>query len=131
MTNLRCIITSISLAALIGSTASILSDAAPRSRGPGAFDGLWTLIVQTTRGSCPAAVRAGARILGGQVLSDDAGYRIDGRVAHNGAVQVTVFAAGQSGGAYGHLSGEAGRGLWRTSSGDCSGTWTAERRGQV
>jgi hypothetical protein len=131
MTSLRCIISSISMAILLSATASLPSNAAPRSRGAGGFDGLWSLMVETTRGSCPAAVRAGARILGSQVLAEDPSYRIDGRVARDGAVRVTVFAAGQSGGAYGRLSGEAGRGLWRTSSGDCSGTWTAERRGQV
>ena len=129
MAILRCIIGGISLAVLIGT--SLPSNAALRSRGMGTFDGTWSLVVETTRGSCPAGVRAGVQILGSQVLSDDPSYRIDGRVARNGAVQVTVFAAGQSGGAYGHLSGEAGRGLWRTSSGDCSGTWTAERRGQI
>jgi hypothetical protein len=105
--------------------------ATPQSRGAIGFDGSWSLVVETTRGSCPAAVRAGVRILSGQVLADDPSYRIDGRVAHNGAVRVTVFAAGQSGGAYGRLSSLAGHGLWRTSSGDCSGTWIAERHGQL
>jgi hypothetical protein len=130
MASLRRII-SISLAVLLGATASLPSNAASLVRGSSSFEGLWSLVVETTHGSCPAAVRAGVRILGGQVLSDDPSYKIDGRVAHNGVVQVKVFAAGQIGGAYGHLSGEVGRGLWRTSSGDCSGTWTAERRGQV
>jgi hypothetical protein len=129
MTSLRHI--SITLAVLLGATASLPSKAVPLGRDANAFDGPWTLVVETNRGSCPAAVRAGVQILGGQVLSADPGYRIDGRVDRNGAVQVRVFAAGQSGGAYGHLSREVGQGLWRTSSGDCSGTWTAERRGQV
>ena len=129
MAILRCIISGVSLAVLVGT--SLPSNAAPRNRGASTFDGPWSLVVETTRGGCAASVRAGVQILSGQVLSDDPSYRIDGRVARNGAVQVTVFAAGQSGGAYGHLSGEVGRGLWRTSAGDCSGTWTAERRGQV
>jgi hypothetical protein len=126
MTGLRRI--SIILAALLAAAASLPTKAAPLGRG-NVFDGSWTLVVETKRGTCPAAVRADVRILGGQVLSTDPSYRIDGRVARNGAVQAQVAAAGQTGGAYGRLSGEAGQGSWRTSSGDCTGTWNAERRG--
>jgi hypothetical protein len=108
MTRLRRI--SISLAALLVATASLPTKAALLGYGTNVFDGSWTLVVETKRGSCLAAVRADVRILGGQVLSTDASYRIDGRVARNGAVQAQVAAAGQSGGAYGHLFGEVGQG---------------------
>jgi hypothetical protein len=129
MKNLQRISHSIPLAALLAASVGLPSYAASGNRGWSAFDGSWSLVVETTRGSCPMVVRAGVRILDGQVLADDPSYRVDGRVARNGAVQVAVSAAGQSGGAHGHLSSGAGRGVWRTSSGDCSGKWTAERRG--
>jgi hypothetical protein len=128
MNNLQRIGLSILLCALFA-TVSPLCCAAARERGGSAFDGSWSLVVETTRGSCPMAVRTGVRILAGQVSADDPSYSVDGRVARDGAVRVTVSAAGQSVGAQGHLSIGAGRGVWRTSSGDCSGKWTAERRG--
>jgi hypothetical protein len=118
-------------AALVGAAASQPSDAATRSvahRGASAFDGSWSVVMQTTRGNCPAAVRAGVRILGGRLSADDPSYVLDGRVAPGGAVRVTVSAAGQTGGAIGFLSHAVGRGRWRTQSGDCAGEWTAARR---
>jgi hypothetical protein len=119
------------LIALLGATAIQPSYAAHRSvvrRGTSAFDGSWSVVMQTTRGDCPAAVRAGVRILGGRLLAEDQSYGLDGRVAPSGAVRVMVSAAGQTGGAFGHLSRAAGRGYWRTSSGECAGQWTAARR---
>jgi hypothetical protein len=93
-----------------------------------AFDGSWSVVLETTRGSCPAAVRAGVRILGGRVLGEDPNYNVNGRVAPGGAVQVRVSASGQGGDAFGRLSRVAGRGQWRTWSGECSGEWVASRR---
>ena len=119
---------SIPIAALVAACIGLSSYAKAWNRRGSAFDGSWSLVVETTRGSCPMAVRAGVRILDGRVLADDPSYGVNGWVSRNGAVRVTIFAAGQSGGARGHLSNETGRGVWRTSSGDCSGKWTAERR---
>jgi hypothetical protein len=117
--------------ALFGAAASIPSYAGDRNvsrRVTSAFDGIWSIVLETTRGSCPSAVRAGVRILGGRVLAEDQSYGVDGRVAPGGAVQVTVSAIGQTGGASGRLSRAAGRGRWQTSSGECAGQWTAARR---
>ena len=119
----------VAIAALVGVTASPPSYGAQRSaaRRGTAFDGSWSVLLQTTRGSCPTAVRAGVRIIGGRLLSNDPSYGLHGRVASGGAVRVTVSAAGQTGGAFGHLSRAAGRGHWRTSSGQCAGEWSAAR----
>jgi hypothetical protein len=117
----------IAFAALVGVAASQPSYAA--HRGATAFDGSWSVFLQTTYGNCPASLRAGVRILGGRLLAEDQGYGLDGRVAPSGAVRVTVSANGQTGGAFGHLSRVAGRGRWRTRSGECAGEWTAARRG--
>jgi hypothetical protein len=121
----------VTFAALVSAAVNQPTYAAQRSvarRGANVFDGIWSVVMQTTRGDCPAAIRAGVRILGGRLSAEDQSYRLDGRVAPSGAVQVTVSAAGQAGGAFGHLSREAGRGYWRTSSGECAGEWTAARR---
>jgi len=121
----------VTFAALFSAAVSQPTYAAQRSvarRGANVFDGIWSVVMQTTRGDCPAAVRAGVRILGGRLSAEDKSYGLYGRVAPSGAVQVTVSAAGQTGGAFGRLSREAGRGYWRTSSGECEGEWTAARR---
>ena len=93
------------------------------------YDGAWSVVIETTRGNCPAAIRAGVHILAGRLLADDQSYRLDGRVSANGAVRVTVSAAGQSAGGSGRLGRDVGRGLWRSSSDECSGQWSAQRRG--
>jgi hypothetical protein len=120
----------ITLAALFGTAASAPSYAAQRSfsrHGTSAFDGAWSVVIQTTRGNCPAAIRAGVSILAGRVLSQDESYAVDGRVAPNGAIRVNVSAGGQGAGGFGRLSRNAGQGLWRSGSGECSGQWTAAR----
>jgi hypothetical protein len=56
----------------------------------------------------------------------DVAVNIAGRVMPTGSVTVMVSAAGKSANGTGRLSGNLGEGSW--SGGDCSGTWTAERR---
>ena len=92
------------------------------------YDGVWSVIIQTTHGSCPAAVRAGMRISDGRLLADGQSYQVVGRVTLGGRVQVAVSAGGQEADGSGRLSPRLGRGQWRTASGECSGQWTAERR---
>jgi hypothetical protein len=119
------------LVPLFGATAiqsSYASHLSVARRGTRAFDGIWSVVMQTTRGDCPAAVRAGVRIYGGRLSAENQSYGLDGRVTPSGAVRVMVSAAGQTGGAFGRLSREAGRGYWRTSSDECVGEWTAARR---
>lgn len=131
MTSLMRTTTIVTCTALIGATASLPSYAGGRSIGHhamNAFDGTWSVVLQTTRGNCPSAVRAGVHIIDGRLSAEDQSYGLDGRVAPSGAMQVKVSAAGQTGGASGRLSRAAGRGRWRTSSGECSGEWTAARR---
>lgn len=121
----------ITFAALVGATASVPTYAGGRTFSHHAtrtFDGTWSVLLQTTRGNCPPAVRAGVQIIDGRLSAEDQSYGLDGRVAPGGAVRVTVSTAGQGGGAFGRLSRAAGRGRWQTWSGECSGEWTAARR---
>ena len=94
----------------------------------GRYDGSWSVVIKTTRGECPAAVRAALHIVGGKVAADGVGYDAAGHVASDGSIRVTVSAGGKSAGGSGHLSNQAGSGVWKTSTGECSGQWTAERR---
>ena len=44
-------------------------------------------------------------------------------------IRVVVAEGDRSASGAGRLAGNAGSGLWHTDRGDCSGDWTAQRRG--
>jgi hypothetical protein len=92
-----------------------------------AYDGLWSVSIVTEKGDCDRGYRYPIRISNGQVLNaGDAGFTITGKIAQTGAITVTVSAAGKSATGSGRLAGDLGGGYW--TGGECSGTWTAERR---
>ena len=123
----------IAVAALMAAASIMPSDAAPRRRATltNAYDGIWSVSVVTVYGDCDRGYRYPLRIVGGHVLKadDDPVYAVAGAVGRGGVIGVTVAGGGQSAIGYGRLSRNAGRGVWRTSNGRCSGQWTAERRG--
>jgi hypothetical protein len=92
------------------------------------YDGAWSVTIITQAGNCPSSLRYGVRVAGGRVFGDDQSYQVNGSVAANGATRVMVSEKGQSASGTGRLSGNRGAGRWRTSTGECSGQWTAERR---
>jgi hypothetical protein len=111
--------------------ASILAFAAmvatPVGSAPN-FDGIWSVVIMTDKGSCDRAYRYPIRIQNGAVLAEGSSpATITGRVAGNGSVTVTVSAGNKSATGSGRLSGTVGVGSWK--GGECSGTWEAERRG--
>lgn len=131
MTKLPRLIVSAAFGASLVIMAGVPSEAAHRiipHRGTSAYDGDWSVLIQTTRGNCPPAFRAGVVILDGRVLAEDPSYQLNGVVASGGGVRVTVSAGGQSANGFGRLSRASGAGLWRTPSGQCAGQWTAARR---
>ena len=81
------------------------------------YDGLWSVVIVTKKGSCDRAYRYPIRISNGAIT---------GKVAGNGAVTVTVSDGNKSATGSGRLSGTVGTGSWK--GGDCAGTWEAERR---
>jgi hypothetical protein len=92
------------------------------------YDGLWSVVIVTERGTCDRAYRYPIRISRGSVLNaGDSPVSISGRVAGNGALTVTVSHGNQRATGSGRLNGGNGTGSW--SGGECSGTWEAERRG--
>jgi hypothetical protein len=97
------------------------------------FDGPWTVLIVTERGSCDRAYRYGVQIVDGVVRYDGSIVSIvsfDGYVAANGKVQVTVVAGNSRAYGSGRMSRNFGQGKWQGTSGDdaCTGYWEAERR---
>jgi hypothetical protein len=113
--------------ALALSFAALVGAASPATSAP-SYDGLWSVVIVTEKGTCDRAYRYPIRIQHGAVINEGSSpATITGKVASNGAVHVTVTAGSKSASGSGRLSGSAGSGSWR--GGDCSGTWEAERRG--
>jgi hypothetical protein len=92
-----------------------------------AYDGLWSVSIVTEKGDCDRGYRYPIRITNG-ILQNAGSVSIDisGKVQPTGAIVVMVSAAGKSANGSGRLSGDIGEGHW--SGGECSGSWTAERR---
>jgi hypothetical protein len=107
--------------------ANLPADAAQRGAVRSSYDGNWSVAIETLRGDC-GSVRAAVRIVGGRVYADDQSYQAYGAVGSGGAIRVTVVRSGQSASGSGRLSSSSGVGRWRTSRGECSGTWSAARR---
>ena len=109
--------------------AAVLFTAIPSAaRAAGGYDGMWSVTIFTQAGNCPSSLRYAVRVAKGRVFGDDQSYDVNGFVAPNGATRVMVSEQGQSASGTGRLSGNAGAGRWRTSTGECSGQWTAARR---
>jgi hypothetical protein len=98
------------------------------ARAANSYDGMWSVTIITQAGDCPSSLRYAVRVARGRVYSDDQSYRVNGSVAANGATRVTVSEQGKSASGSGRLFGNTGAGRWRTSTGQCAGQWTAERR---
>jgi hypothetical protein len=96
----------------------------------GAYDGEWSVIIQTLHGDCASGIRVSVLINGNRILSPDSSYNARGVVASNGAIRVVVVRGDQWATGSGRLTRDGGSGWWRTTKGDeCSGQWAAERRG--
>jgi hypothetical protein len=107
--------------------AATLGAATPAGSAP-SYDGIWSVVIVTEKGACDRAYRYPIRIRNGALLAEGSSpATINGKVASNGQVTVTVSAGNKSAIGSGRLSGTAGTGSWM--GGECSGTWEAERRG--
>jgi hypothetical protein len=120
-------------AAVFAALAVLSTSAAPASAAPIAssksFDGGWSVLIVTQKGTCDRAYRYPVKIENGAVgYAGSASFNVTGKVGANGAVTVTVSRGDKSATGTGHMSGTDGSGTWTAASGECSGTWTAERR---
>jgi len=109
--------------------AAAPASSAPISAAKQGFDGNWSVLIVTEKGSCDRAYRYPVRISAGSVgYAGQASFNVSGRVGAGGAVTVTVSRGDQSATGSGTLSSSDGSGRWRSAGGECSGSWTAERR---
>ena len=99
-----------------------------RAVAPAAFNGSWSVAINTQSGACEPHYRFAVQIINGNVFYEG---RPAGRVSPNGAVQVNVSSGGQQAAGQGRLSRNYGSGAWRGfgSAGNCTGTWQAGRHG--
>jgi hypothetical protein len=112
------------LFALVAASATVVTTSSYAVPG---YDGLWSVSIITEKGACDRGYRYPIRISNGVLANaGDVAVNIAGKVMPTGAVTVMVSAAGKSANGTGRLSGNLGEGSW--TGGDCSGTWTAERR---
>jgi hypothetical protein len=97
------------------------------SQSSRSYDGNWSVVIITEKGTCDRAYRYPVRITGGSVgYAGEASFNVSGRVAPNGSVTVSVSRGEKRASGSGKLSGDSSAGSW--SGGECSGTWQAERR---
>jgi hypothetical protein len=120
----------LALVAAAVSGADARAGSAGRPRDPArtaAFDGRWSIAIETVKGSCDRGYRVGLDIANGVVAYEGTPY---GRVTANGRVRVHLTIGEQRADGSGRLSQTSGAGVWRGvgSSGKCSGRWSAERR---
>jgi hypothetical protein len=107
--------------------AGAFAASVPAASAPN-YDGLWSVVIMTQRGTCDRAYRYPVRIARGTLVNaGDGMVNVTGRVGDNGAVVVQVSALGKTATGQGRLKGITGTGSW--SGGDCAGTWQAEKRG--
>ena len=107
--------------------ATVPTQSAPA--GKPNFDGAWSVLIVTEKGTCDRAYRYPIKIANGTVdYAGTASFTVTGKVGASGAVTVTVARGNQSANGSGRLSPNGGTGSWVAGSGECSGTWTAERR---
>lgn len=109
--------------------STVPASPAPMSAGKPSFDGAWSVLIVTEKGTCDRAYRYPVKIENGAVgYAGSAAFTVSGKVDPKGAVTVTVARGSQSATGTGVMSGSAGTGAWTAASGECSGIWTAERR---
>jgi hypothetical protein len=98
----------------------------------GTYDGLWSVLIITEKGTCDRGYRYAVRIKGGRVGHADpanSSFKMSGSVSGGGAARVSVARGSQSAAGSGRLTRDAGAGRWKSNKGECSGIWQAERRG--
>ena len=127
----RTVFAAVAFSLLAASAPQPSDAAAARAAATRIFDGIWSVEIVTYAGDCQRGYRYPLRIWAGQVVKadDDPNYAVAGAVARTGAIGVTISGGGQTASGTGRLRGNIGAGIWHTANGECSGRWTAERRG--
>jgi hypothetical protein len=125
MKTFKSSIVSGALFALVAASATV---ATTNSYAVPAYDGLWSVSIVTEKGDCDRGYRYPIRIQNGALANAGSvtAITINGKVQPTGAITVIVSSGSKSATGSGRLSGDLGEGHW--TGGECSGSWTAERR---
>src|SRR5215813_14669913 len=117
-----CALTALTILA----ASAVPTASAPIAAGKASFDGNWSVLIVTEKGTCDRAYRYPVRISKGSVgYAGEASFNVSGSVGANGSVTVMVSKGNQSARGSGQLSATDGSGRWVAGSGECSGSWTA------
>jgi hypothetical protein len=109
--------------------SAVPAGSAPMSAPKPGYDGSWSVLIVTQKGTCDRAYRYPVKIENGAVgYAGSASFTVSGKVDPKGSVIVTVARGSQSATGTGRMSDSDGAGTWVAGSGECSGIWTAERR---
>ena len=114
-------------AALLGLAAA----ATPPAALAAPQDGSWSVLIVTETGDCDRGYRYNVNVSNGRVSHrGDSSVDLDGTVAPNGAVKVSIRFGERGANGTGRLTANSGGGTWRGrgSTGTCAGRWEAERR---
>jgi hypothetical protein len=126
MTLISRAIPALAAAAII--TATAVPASAP-AFAKSSYDGHWSVLIVTQKGTCDRAYRYPVKIDNGSVgYAGESSFNVSGKVGPNGTVTVTVSRGDKSATGTGRMSATDGSGIWTAATGECSGTWTAERR---
>jgi hypothetical protein len=103
-------------------------DPADARRGPGAYDGVWSVSFATLRGNCRSSYNVPFTVSGRRVSSAGGG-RVTGGIGRGGSVSVAISVGASHATGSGRLVGNQGSGRWSgIITGDrCSGVWQAVR----
>lgn len=121
------------IAVLVVAAATMIAGAVmtPAVAYAARYDGKWSVLIVTENGDCDRGYRYEIAVARGKISYIGGGsFDLSGTVTAGGAVKVSIARGSQSASGTGRLSGNSGWGTWRgrTSSGECSGRWEAERR---
>jgi hypothetical protein len=108
--------------------ALFLASAPGIAQAGSAYDGSWSLTINTQRGTCDPSYYFQVQIANG-IVSHANLVKLRGRVARSGFVRVSVSAGGKTAAGAGKLTHTSGGGRWtgRSGSDHCSGTWSAQK----
>jgi hypothetical protein len=121
------------LAACLAMGAFSPADAATKKvRVPDQYDGSWSIVAMTAEGPCSATTTYQVRIKDSDASIPGEDVDVDGGVSAAGSVRATIVQGSNKIPITGKLSSKGnGTGTWRTSGSlvECSGSWSAKRRG--